>query len=171
MNEYHNGSRAERLERYKFIYQELGPLIHPNLPLEGDFLMFPAYLEIRHCFIEGCYISCILLVQLYIEQALGHSYILDGGEKLAEQGFAKLIDKALEDKLIDSTLTDQLHKLRQMRNPYVHPKAGDGDRTIIKRFLSKRRNSFEDLTREDAEIAIKIMVDYLRYRARRSGQL
>lgn len=95
--------------------------------------MFPAYLEIRHCFIEGCYISCILLVQpLYLEQALGHSYILDGEEKLAEQGFAKLIDKALEDKLIDSTLADQLHKLRQMRNPYVHPKAG----MVIERSLN-----------------------------------
>ena len=98
IDSYHNESVDERLERYKFIWQEFGP--PTDMLLGGGLLSLPAFLEIRHTYIEGCFLGCVLLVQVFVEHSLGNMYIIAGEDQLAEQGFARLIDKAL-DKICD----------------------------------------------------------------------
>jgi hypothetical protein len=89
--------------------------------------------ELRLCFIEGFYLSCVPLSQVFVENTLGGNYILAGDDDAAESGFAKLIEKSLSDKIIDAKLAQKLDNLRKMRNPYTHPKSGTGNRTLMKR--------------------------------------
>jgi hypothetical protein len=172
IEQYHHISIDERLERYKFVWREFGPPYGEVLFMGGPTAWW-ALEEMRHCYIEGCYLACILLGQIFIEQSLANLYIIYGEEKLAEQGFKKLIDKALSDSQISSEIATQLHELRQIRNSYVHLSAGAGARTFMGRLVAKQRlspNDFlpQDLMKEDAETAIKCIVDFLRDNERRS---
>jgi hypothetical protein len=170
---YHHASADERLERYKFIWQEFGPPV--DMLLAGGIQAYLALEELRLCFMDGYYLATVLLAQIFIENSLGGSYIISGDDKLVEKGFSKLIDQALADNLIDSSLAAQFHQLRRMRNPYVHPKAGTGPGSIMGRMLEKYRDgkvydSPEELAREDAEQAVRTVVDFLRYTRRDSDQ-
>jgi hypothetical protein len=72
--------------------------------------------------------------------------------------------------MIHADLTGKLHQLRQMRNPYVHPRAGLGNRTLMKR-VTEGYGSLELQAQEDAKTAVQVMIDFLRYSARKSGNL
>lgn len=172
IEEYHRDLADERLEGYKFVWQEFGP--PADMLLVGGISGALALQEMRLCFIDGHFLACVLLAQTFVENSLGGSYILSGDETVAEKGFAKLIDKALDDKHIDSPLAEKLHELRLMRNPYVHPKAGSGKGTLMRRILGKSRSgkeyeSLTDFAKEDAQRAIRIVVDFLRDSSRRAG--
>jgi hypothetical protein len=162
---YHRASLDERLERYKFIWREFGP--PTDMLLTGGMSAVLAIHELRLCYIEGYYLACILLAQIFIEQSFGGSYIIAGEEDTAEEGFARLINAALADNVIDSSLANRLHELRRIRNAYVHPKAGLGKGTLMGRMLEKyqlgkRYESEADFAKEDAEQAIQIVVDFMR---------
>lgn len=172
IEEYYHTSIHERLERYKFVWRKFGP--SADMLLVGGIPAMLALYELRLCFIEGHYLACVLLAQTFIEHSLGGAYIMAGDERIAEQGFAKLIDRASADNLIEPELATQLHELRLMRNPYIHPKAGLGTRTYMGRLLEYQRNSSrdmmpEDMTRQDAEYAIQIIVDFMRAGSQNSG--
>ena len=166
INAYHNEALEERLERYKFVWQEFGP--PEEMLLVGGMSAYLALEEIRLCYIEGFYLSCVLLAQVFIENSLGGNYIVAGDDVTAENGFAKLIEKSLSDKIIDVTLAQKLDSLRKMRNPYTHPKSGAGNRTLMKRINEKFEqgkpfNSPQEFAKEDAEEAIQTVVDFLNF--------
>ncbi len=171
IEKYHHASLDERLERYKFIWREFGPPTDMLL-VSGESGAI-ALRELQLCYVEGYYLASVMLAQIFIEQSLGGAYIIAGEENLAEQGFAKLIDKALADNALDSALADRLHELRRLRNSNVHPKAGLGKGTLTGRILEKSQlgkwyESQDDFVREDAEQAIQIVVDFLRESSRQS---
>src|SRR3990170_2482933 len=105
--------------------------------LVGGVQAFLAIEELRLCYMEGYYLAVVLLAQVFIENTLGGQYILSGDGYIAEAGFSKLINKALDDNMIDSELADKFHELRRMRNPYVHPKGGAGSGTLMGRIKDK----------------------------------
>ncbi|MBN2503304.1 MAG: hypothetical protein JXB38_21180 [Anaerolineales bacterium] len=165
----HREAIGERLERYKYIWQEFGPPM--GMILIGGISASLALEELRLCYIDGYYLACVLLAQIFIENSLGGLYIMAGDERTAEKGFAQLIDKALMDNLIDPLLANHFHELRRMRNTYVHPNAGLDKRTVMGRMLEKYEDgkTFEspkDFAEEDARQAIEILVDFLRYSSR-----
>jgi hypothetical protein len=163
---YYRQSFDERLERYKFLWQEFGP--PTDMLLGGGFQAFLALNEIKLCYIEGFYLAVVLLAQIFIENSLGGSYIIGGDDEIAEKGFKKLIDKALTDNLVNDELAAKLQELRKMRNPYVHPKAGAGAGTIMGRIVEKSQSgkayeSLETFAKDDADQAIQTVVDFLRF--------
>jgi len=164
---YHHSTIEERLERYKFIWQEFGEPSGGLLFLGGTQAAL-ALDEIKLCYIDGYYLAVVLLAQIFIESSLGGSYILGGDEGIAEKGFKKLIDRALADNFITGELATEFQELRKMRNPYVHPRAGAGEGTIMGRMVEKFKSgkvyeSITDFAKDDAERAIQIVVDFLRY--------
>jgi len=163
---YHSSTIDERLEGYKFIWQEFGE--PSDMLLGGGVQAALALYEIKLCYIEGYYLAVVLLAQIFIECSLGGSYIIGGDEGMARKGFWKLIDRALADNLITGELAAEFQELREMRNPYVHPRAGAGEGTIMGRIVKKFGNgkvyeSITDFAKDDAERAIQIVVDFLRY--------
>ena len=166
LQSYHLESFDERLERYKFLWQEFGP--PTDMLLGGGIQAFMALNELKLCYVEGYYLAVVLLAQTFIVNSFGGSYIISGDDETAEKGFKKLIDKALADDLIDGDLASKFHELRRMRNPYVHPKAGAGAGSIMGRILEKAQSekgyqSLEEFAKDDAEQAIQTVVDFLRF--------
>jgi hypothetical protein len=170
---YYHESFDERLERYKFLWQEFGP--PTDMLLDGGFQAFLALNEIKLCYIEGFYLAVVLLAQIFIENSLGGSYIIGGDDEIAEKGFKKLIDKALADRLIDDELAAKFQELRKMRNPYVHPKSGDGAGTFMGRIVEKSKagkayESLEKFAKDDADQAVQTVVDFLRFSTERGEE-
>jgi hypothetical protein len=153
-------SFVERSERLRFVYGEFGP--PPQMLLVGGFPAMFAIHEMQVSFVAGNYLSTILTAQTFVEHTLGGWFRLAGDDTTPEQGFAKLINASLQDRSIDATIAERLHELRQMRNPYIHPQAFVSKRGYMKR-LSEHGYEPHAMARADAEAAIQIVVDYLRY--------
>jgi hypothetical protein len=77
---YHHSTIDERLERYKFVWQEFGE--PSNMLLGGGVQAALALDEIKLCYIEGYYLAVVLLAQIFIESSLGGSYIMGASPKL-----------------------------------------------------------------------------------------
>ncbi len=160
-------SLKECLERYKFICREFGPPMNVGVLLMGGFLSIFALQELPICYIDGHYMACILLAQVFIEDSLGNYYIILGEDNVAKQKFEKLINQTHQDNVISAELKEQFHRLRSVRNRYVHPRSGDGKETLIAHFVKKASQdigteSDRDLLKDDAEMAIQTVVDFLR---------
>ncbi|GGW87297.1 hypothetical protein GCM10007391_21480 [Alteromonas halophila] len=124
----------------------------------------PAILaEIEESFKHGNFVACVLLCQLVVEHSLAHSFVLTEQEAIATKGFAKLIAAAAEHSVIDSDLADQLTSLRKMRNPYVHPKFGEGSGTYIRRVLDTKMD-YNELPVADGIEAIRILGNFINQR-------
>ena len=132
---------------------------------QGDLLICggiePAILaEIEDCFKRGNFVACVLLCQLVIEHALASIFMLTEHESIVTKGFAKLIAKASEVGVINRNTELKLTELRKMRNPYVHPKFGDGQGTYIRRVLDQGMD-YNELPIADGIEAVKILGNFI----------
>lgn len=150
-----------RVERYVFLWNEFGP--PSSMLLVGGIPSMYALEELKRSYAYGNFMATVLLAQVFVEHSLGGAYSLSGHDAIAEQGFAKLIDKAFSDSLIDSKLSKTLHTLRLMRNPYTHFSVASGSRSFVGRLLKSEQMAPEELVLEDAQYAIRAVVDYLRH--------
>jgi HEPN domain-containing protein len=116
--------------------------------------------EIESSFEQGNFIACILLCQLAVEHCLANIFLLTEHESICTKGFAQLISKASELDAIDNDMESQLTELRLMRNPYVHPRFGDGKGTIVRRVIDKKLD-YNELPVADGIRAINIFGNYL----------
>lgn len=167
IEEYINATLEERVRRFKFIWQEFGPPI--GMLLLGGIPAAFALDELKRSYMEGNFLSCVLLAQIFIEHSLGGMFILSGNDELAQRGFAALINEARNVGTIDENLANRLHELRTMRNPYVHPRAGLSERTYMRRIVDRHLDP-DALAEADAQDSIQIVIDYLRNDAARSGR-
>lgn len=121
----------------------------------------PAILaEIEDSFKRGNFVACVLLCQLVMEHALASTFMLTEHESIITKGFAKLIAKAAEVGAINDDMELKLTELRKMRNPYVHPRFGDGQGTYIRRVLDKEMD-YNELPIADGIQAVKILGDFI----------
>ena len=88
------------------------------------------FFEAQRCWLEGLFFATIVMTQMTFEEGLKHSfrgyYDLRGDKKnlnfVNSCGFNQIIDLANKEKYITKKESEQLHKLRKMRNPLVHVK-------------------------------------------------
>lgn len=85
------------------------------------------YEESRLCWYAGSFVATIIMVQLAFEELfrahyrnMGINPKLSSGKRLSQMNFSELIDEAKKDKYISNQEASNLHKLRKIRNPYVH---------------------------------------------------
>jgi len=76
-------------------------------------------------------------------------------------GVAAAIDR--KPRIDPMALAERLHDLRRMRNPYTHPNLGIGPRSYMGRMKEKAVYNPEHLAEQDAQLAIQILVDFLRH--------
>jgi len=103
----------ERVDRYKFVLEEFGPPVD-MLPVGGIPAMFAIYELKRSFVVAGNYLATILVAQVFIEHSLGGTVILAGNDKIAEIGFATLIDISAQKGITTADLAHRLHELRKM---------------------------------------------------------
>ncbi len=152
-----------RVERYKFLWEEFGP--PADMVLLGGVPAMFALDELKRSYAYGNFMATVLLAQVFIEQSLGGWYSLAGKNNIAEKGFAGLVDAVLKDGHITTELAERLHRLRRMRNPYIHHTGGMGKGSYMGRLVEPEFIAPEDLVVEDAKFAIHAIVDYLRHGA------
>ena len=70
---------------------------------------------------------------------------------------------ALKDGQLTNEVAQDLHKLRKMRNPYIHFISGPGSRSYMGRLVKQEVVSPEDLPVKDTKFALRAVVDYLRH--------
>ena len=150
-----------RVERCKFIWEEFGP--PADMLLIGGIPSMFALDELKRSYAYGNFMATVLLAQSFIEHLLGGSYCMAGRDDIATKGFAGLVNAALEDGQITTELAEKLHRLRKMRNPYMHHTGGIGKRSYMGRLVEPEFIAPEDLVVEDAKFAIRAVVDYLRH--------
>jgi hypothetical protein len=142
--------------------------------LTGGFGAAMAIDELRSSFLNGNYMATILCCQTFIEHSLAGGYALNGQDALVEIGFRNLIDRSLADGRLSAGLATSLHDLREMRNPYIHPRIAPNRQSLLDRVVATaremdprpKRNSGEPMrfmAERDARAAIQTVVDYLRH--------
>ncbi len=153
-------SRAARLGRLEFLIAEFGP--PADMVLIGGLGAMLAIQELKSSFLNGNYMATILCCQTFVEHSLAGGYALNGQDALVESGSVKLINQSHADGAITAHIAERLHELREMRNPYTHPRVIQKRQSILDRLVATKSELYS-MAEKDARDAIKIVVDYLRH--------
>lgn len=158
LKQYDKETIDERVERLKYI----------NTLLPGEY-MFGAdpetifiFEEAKMAFINGQFISTILLSQAYIERSLQIHYNSIGFDTIAKKGLKAIIDHATKNKTIHHFLLPKIDELRKIRNPFVHLKEYEHDYNLSQRIFKnikdgKSYKDFSEIIYDDAKEAIRLM--------------
>lgn len=142
-------SRTERIERMRVLLELFG--------CDGHMLFFGgvvpphAFEEMRLCYLNGLYISCVVMAQLVIEHILTGLFEMGNRTDLEGVGFKKLTEEALTAGLISQEEFDGLDELRCLRNSYTHSQPIGHETCFIRRAAetgSHPRKLFEDDARK-----------------------
>ena len=163
---YDYNSLDERTKRHEFIWSEFGPPV--DMLVTGGIPAMFALHELMSSYIYGNFLACVLVAQVFAEHSLGSKFLAQGGESVVNQGFGKMIEVAGKREMISENITERLHDLRNMRNPYVHPRIGLHEKGYMWRLVQHNVDP-EQLAQTDAEEAIRIIVDYLRAETKAAG--
>ncbi|MDE7330394.1 MAG: hypothetical protein K2N30_04855 [Clostridia bacterium] len=148
--------RLERLKEIKslFLWKK-----ECDLLLFGGFSTLFAISEILSAYINGNFLSCICLAQIFFEHTLSSTFCMQGEDEIAEANFAKILDESKTNKIITEDFAEKLDELRRIRNSYTHFHVGLGKRSLMKRMLD---NSvvIDDLLIKDAWFAVKLISDF-----------
>lgn len=138
--------------------------VHPvggfGMPIESLII----FTEAKMAFIDGLFVSVLLLCNSFIEHVLGS--LLEGRSfrKEAKAGLAVQIDCARKNGILDDYLLEKADRLREIRNPFVHLKPFDHEHSIGRRMMRAGRDPY-DILEADARTALSIMYAF----ATRSG--
>lgn len=165
------GTREDRVKRAEFLLKEFGP--PADMLLTGGFGAVFAIHELKSSFLNGNYMATIFCCQTFVEHSLAGRYALNGQDTVVEVGFKNLIERSLADGFLTAELAKRLHELREMRNPYVHPRILPNRESLLDRMLatsrqlrssSKQSNDpLAVMAETDARNAVEIVVDFLRH--------
>ncbi len=152
---YDTSTFSSRLERLKYINKIFPDGISMMADIETIFI----FDEAKMAFINGEYISTILLTQSFIKRIIQHHYNSIGLNKESQKGLKYLVKHAKENQIIHEYLLDKIELLRKKRNPFTHLKSNNHEFTINNRFY-KNLNKFEDIHKmleNDAKDAMSLM--------------
>jgi cytochrome P450 len=158
-------SMATRVRRYRRLSR--------LFPIDGGLLIMggePAWLalhEMWRSYLSANYLAVVLCAQVFIEHSLAVHHILSGDDSTAEAGFAKLIDEARSTGAFSAARADRMHRLRRMRNPYVHPRAYSRPRNYMERIVESGFKSSIALLESDAEFALETVAEFMGLRSRK----
>lgn len=148
-------SLENRIARYTYVASRFP--IGDGLFMGGVPQLF-AFEEMQRSYVSGNYMAVVLCAQVFAEHSLAIPYVMTGDSRTTKGGFAKLIDQSVADGELSKQEAEQLHILRRMRNPYIHPAMGadgyDGRLVDGKHPLT--------LLQEDAEFALDTVAIFIR---------
>lgn len=150
---------TERVRRYRFLSDHFD--LRSGLLIFGGVPAWFALKDAQGAFLAGNFMAVVFCAQVFAEHSLASGYILAGDDQTAESGFARLIDQAYADGRIDQGFADRLHELRQIRNPYTHPRALNRPRNWLSRAMASGHSDAYELAEADAMFAIEVMARFI----------
>ena len=147
-----------RLARLKY----LDKIFPKNYSIVGDMQTVFVFGEAKMTFINGEFISTILLAQAFIEKKLQGHYIDLGLNNIASRGLKAIIRHARRHCVLHDYLLDRIDDLRKKRNPFSHIKPVDYEYNLDKRFMTDQKTSGKqqdpsDILEQDAKEALSLM--------------
>jgi len=150
-------SLESRIERLKFLEAEFG---------EGRSLLFYgttpalAFDEARLCYLNGLFISCILVSEAIIEQSYAGMFHMARIDELENKGFSWIVDKAYEGAWIDKTEHDTLLEINTRRNSLTHFRRPDDPRHPVYQALMQGKDVWSMII-DDAKTILRILFQIL----------
>jgi hypothetical protein len=152
LEKYDRDSFRDRLERFKWLNKIFPKGYEFLMSMESVFI----FDEARMAFINGEYISTILLANSFCEHKLGNFLSAIGFKKEATSGLKSIIECLREHNLMNVYLIDKIDDIREIRNPFVHRKPYGHKKNLDQRIFMEKRQPLEILEK-DAKNAISIM--------------
>jgi hypothetical protein len=112
------GSRPFRVQRMQLLLRLFGESGH--MLFFGGAVPLQSFEEMRLAYLNGLYISCVVISQIVIEHILAGLLNMFDRTDLEGAGFQKLTQAAFADGYISQEEFAGLNQLRQLRNPYTH---------------------------------------------------
>ena len=156
LTRYDKRSMPDRVQRLKFLKKVFPKGYSFGSDLETAYI----FDEVKMAYINGEFISTILLSQAFIERRLQMHYISLGLDNIANKGLKAIIDHAKKNETIHDFLLPKIDELRQKRNPFVHLKDYDHKYNISQRIYNSKDNVLRqpmELIAEDASEALRLM--------------
>ena len=113
-----------------------------------------AFEEMRLAYLNGLYVSCVVVSQIVIEHIIAGMFSLFGRDDLEGVGFQKLTTEAVAVGFISQEEFEDLERLRRRRNPYTHSKPVMHPNGLIRRAVEANTHPVE-LFKLDAEAALR----------------
>jgi hypothetical protein len=149
---------SARVARLEYLHK-LNP---DGLSLAGNMELVLSYRELQEVYINGHYLSVILLGQSWIEKNL-HIYLEKIGLKnITKKGSAAMIQHCIDNNLINGVLSKKMDKFRLIRNPIAHIKSENYEYNLGVRSSLSKNNPFVQLEK-DAKEVIEISTHIARY--------
>ena len=158
LEKYDKDTFEERLERLKF----LNNIFPKDFGILADPETVYVFGEAKMAFINGEFISTILLSQAFIERKLQMHYQAIGLENIAKRGLKAIVNHAKKNRILHEYLIERIDVLRKRRNPFSHVKPIDHEFNLTQRMMNdlkldkKFRQPLEIVT-DDAKEAISLM--------------
>ena len=157
LEKYDKETFKERLERLKFLNKvspkDFGILADPETVY--------VFSEAKMAFINGEFISTILLSQAFIERKLQLHYLSLGLENVANRGLKGIVTHAKKNNILHEYLIERIDILRKRRNPFSHVKPIGHEFNLAQRMVDLKSNKtyrqLEEIMINDAKEAISLM--------------
>lgn len=146
---------ASRVERLKFADGIIG-----NIGMLGSMETVFILREAGWAYINGAFISTIMLSQAFIERRLHDLMLEKGFESEAKHGARSIIRFCRKHQLVSDYLLDKFDRLRRIRNPFVHVKSSDHPFSLDQRIFTEKIQP-NDLIENDAKEALSLMYTLL----------
>lgn len=151
LERYDRETMTGRIARLNYVKR-----VHPpggfGMPIESVML----FTEARMAFVDGLFVSVLLLCNSFIEHVLGSMLEARSFRKEAKAGLAAQIACARKNGILDEYLLEKADRLREVRNPFVHLKPFDHEHGIHRRMMRARQDPY-DILETDARTALSIM--------------
>jgi hypothetical protein len=152
LEKYDRETILGRIERLRWLEK-----VFPNY---YGYLMSPEmhfiFTEAKMAFINGQYISTVLLATSFIEHWLGSHLQSKGFVNESEGGLSAIVDCMREHNMLHVYLLDKVDEIRKTRNPFVHLKQYKHKYNLTERAISELRNP-DDVMGDDAKNALSTM--------------
>ncbi len=158
LENYHKDTFQEKLERLKF----LDKVFPKDSGIMADPETVYVFTEAKMTFINGEFISTVLLSQAFIERKLQNHYQSIGLENIAKRGLKSIVRHAKKEKILHDYLIERIDLLRKKRNPFSHIKPFDHEYNLTQRMMNDLKSSKQyrepyEIMYDDAKEAISLM--------------
>jgi hypothetical protein len=160
LSEFDNETFKVRLSRFRYFYEHFPEY---NYILFGSDESYRIFHEVKSCFINGEYVSVLVLAQSFIERRFQESLRINGFEKESKYTLSKILKLYKGKTAIPDYFIDMVDSLRLKRNPFIHLRDVMDSDNLYSRSSMKDKN-IEDVLEKDAKDAIAVMLESLKIR-------
>lgn len=153
----------ERLKRLRF----LNTIFPKGYQVTTDIESIYIYDEAKMTYINGEFISSIILAQSYIERTIQKYLGSIGLGKQSRRGIKFMLKHARQHGIINRALLSRIEKLVNRRNPFTHLQDLDHEYSIMNRIQNEKLEPLE-MVMADATMAMRLMYSIDRIDFRKS---